>query len=77
MSKSVYLTQLDRNCVSVRIGEKTLIFSYDTLVAVYTGYKWYKTIETYSKTTSKHINKHVPANAELVGQPSLEQLAEV
>jgi len=44
----------------------SILFSYETPVAYYDGITWFKTDEYFSRTTSKHMNKHLPNECETV-----------
>lgn len=57
----IELKVLGANQTEVRIGEKVLFFSYNTLVAVRPGFgicyrAMPSTVEKWSKTTAKHVN---------------------
>jgi hypothetical protein len=74
---SIKANPIGPNQTEVRIGDKTLFFSYQTLVALNNGYKFFRTNERYSVTTSKHINRWLDgANAESIPQADLERMAE-
>lgn len=61
------LRQISTNCHELVTKNGSVLFSYETPVAVSfdikIGDKWgvYKTNEKFSKTTSKHINGWTPA----------------
>jgi hypothetical protein len=74
---SVKTRPIGPNQTEVSVGDKTLFFSYETLVALNMNGKFYRTNERYSVTTSKHINRWLSgAKADEVSQAELEKLAE-
>lgn len=73
---SIKLRIVGRNQTEIRIGEKLLFFSYDTLVAVYKDGYCYRTDAKYSKTTTKHLNDWCPSTCILVTPEELAQKAE-
>lgn len=59
----------------VEIGDKVILYSYSTPVAVNYDGKFYRTSKHYSQTTSKHINQWLAgASAEAIEQSELEKL---
>ena len=49
--------QLGRNQTELHMGERIVVlFSYETPVAARIGAKYYKVNESYSSTTSRHVN---------------------
>ncbi len=72
------LRPIGPNHNEVKTATRTLVFSYQTLVAVRiqgTG-RDYKTNQFHSKTTSKHINKSGFKDAQAVSPDELAKLAE-
>lgn len=68
--------QIAPNQTEVEVGDKTLFFSYRTLVAANINGRFYRTKEKYSVTTSKHINSWLAgAKATELEQSELEKLA--
>jgi hypothetical protein len=67
------------NSKAITLGDKTLLYSYDTLVAVHvTGEGYYRTSEHYSSTTSRHINKFLDgANSKFVKSVTPAELFEL
>lgn len=58
------LKQVGSNMTELRIGEKLVLFSYQTAVALCdlsTG-EYLKTSKTWSPTTTRHINKWLDGN---------------
>ena len=53
----VELNPISKNVNELRVGDNLGLFSYKTLVAVYTRNGFYRIDEYYSRTTSKHINQ--------------------
>jgi len=53
-----------------------VLFSYDTPVAARVDTNYSRTVKHYSKTTTRHINKWLPANAyvSIVDQQFLDAL---
>jgi hypothetical protein len=76
------LCPIGPNHNEVKTATRTLVFSYETLVAVRVygvGTKIggeYKTNQFHSKTTSKHINKSGFKDAQAVSPDELAKLAE-
>lgn len=60
-------------------GYYAMLFSYETLVAVFVpGEGYYVTRSYYSNSTSKHINKFVGTGTKIpIGQEELESLLHV
>jgi len=58
------LTPLASNMTEVKIGNKRVLFSYQTPVATKeltgSGMTYYKTNKFWSATTTRHINKWLP-----------------
>lgn len=52
------LEKLGPNVTKVYLADRTVLFSYETPVAVFSDGRWHITEEFHSKTTSKHINQH-------------------
>ena len=70
------LTKLNPNMTEVSLGDRTVLFSYNTPVA-YTDGKGnhFKTDKKWSATTSKHINKWLAGKpAKSVPQAELDNL---
>lgn len=76
---NVRLKVIGANQTEVCVGGKYLFFSYDTLVAALIGGKYYradpKTVEKWSKTTTKHVNSWCLPNAYTVTHRELEIIA--
>lgn len=51
-----WIEHLAPNVIKLRHGNMTVLYSYDTPVAVFTKGTWYVTDKFWSRTTSKHIN---------------------
>jgi hypothetical protein len=50
---------------TVTVGDLTLVFSYETVVAFeVSGYGWVVSENVWSKTTGKHINQEAPRGIE-------------
>lgn len=73
---NVKLRIVGPNQTEIRIGEKLLFFSYETLVAVYVNGECFRTNETYSKITTKHLNNWCPDNCTFADSDTLQKLAE-
>ena len=58
----IELNSMSKNVNELRVGDNFGLFSYKTLVAVYTRNGFYKTDKYYSRTTSKHINQWLGAS---------------
>lgn len=56
------LTPIKANMTEVQIGNKRVLFSYQTPVAYYEDRKYYATTKKWSNTTSKHINMWLSNN---------------
>ena len=69
--------QGNTNAIEVDKGDRVVLFSYSTAVAVLIrGNGWYRTAEHYSVTTSRHINKWLDgAEAKVVSQAEIDRLA--
>lgn len=76
---NIELKVIGPNQTEVRLGEKVLFFSYDTLVAVVTKYECYRAVSStapkWSKTTTKHVNDWCTNNAIEVTHEQLKELA--
>lgn len=54
----VFLKSMSPNATQITIGNKSILFSYETPVALHVmGVGFFKTAERFSKTTSKHVNQ--------------------
>jgi hypothetical protein len=68
--------QSNKNMHIVTIGNKSICFSYQTLVAMSRNGYYYKTKKHYSATTSKHINLFLHGSNPIeLEQSELENLA--
>lgn len=77
--KPVCLVNLSPNANQVTIGRKSILFSYETPVALHIyGVGFFRTGERFSKTTSKHINKWLGdlRNVSTVSQDQLLHMIE-
>ena len=65
------------NAIEVDKGDRVVLFSYSTAVAVLVkGNGWYRTAQKYSGTTSRHINKWLAGvEAKTVSQAEIDRLA--
>lgn len=67
------------NQTEIRMGDKIMFFSYETIVGLRIGEEVYYTEKKFSKTTSTHLNKWLasvyPLAAKPVCQEELERLA--
>lgn len=65
------------NAIEVDKGDRVVLFSYSTAVAVLVkGDAWYRTAQKYSVTTSRHINKWLDGvEAKTVPQAEIDRLA--
>lgn len=73
--ENVKLKILEPKFFEVTIGDKSLYFSYETLVAVRDRSAWFRTDKKYSATTSKHLNRHIPSPVVLVSPETLQELS--
>lgn len=66
------------NQTEVILSDRSLFFSYETLVGLrLSGVGYFRTSTKYSKTTSRHVNQWLDGvAAKEVEQDELEQLAE-
>ena len=73
------LRQIGSNQTEVIIGNKTVLFSYETPVAAFiNGQGFIQTEKKWSVTTSRHINKWLQSNnAEIIDIVSQETLDEL
>ena len=74
------IKQLAPNQTEIRKDDGTIIFvSYETPVAAFVdGFKWIRSAEKYSVTTSKHVNKWLAGlNTTTVPQSEIDALMEV
>jgi hypothetical protein len=74
------IKQLAPNQTELHKDDGTIIFvSYETPVAAFVdGFKWIRSSEKYSVTTSKHVNKWLAGlNVETVPQAQIDALMEV
>lgn len=71
------LNPIAPNQIELRVGNKTVFFSYKTpVVVVFDNGSVYRTNKKWSVTTSKHINKYLEGRkAELVEQAQIEKMA--
>ena len=69
--------QGNTNAIEVDKGDRVVLFSYSTAVAVgVQGEGYYKTDQFYSVTTSRHINKWLDGKtAQVVSQAEIDRLA--
>lgn len=77
--KPVFLKSLGTNVNQVTIGNKQILFSYETPVALHLmGTGFFKTAERFSKTTSKHVNQWLGdlKNVATVSQDDLVNMIE-
>jgi hypothetical protein len=77
---NVELKVLGANQTEVIVGSNRLFFSYNTLVAMlYKNGDYYRaepsTVEKWSQTTSKHVNKWCPSNATVIPYSKLVEIA--
>jgi len=74
------IKQLAPNQTELHKDDGTIIFvSYETPVAAFVdGFKWVRSEEKYSVTTSKHVNKWLAGlNTTTVPQSEIDALMEV
>lgn len=65
------------NMTILGVGDAEILFSYRTPVAAFIpGNGYVRTDKFHSTTTSKHINRWIGPNAEVVSQDYLENLIE-
>ena len=69
--------QGNTNAIEVDKGDRVVLFSYSTAVAVLVkGEGFHKTDQFYSVTTSRHINKWLDGkSAQTVSQAEIDRLA--
>ena len=69
--------QGNTNAIEVDKGDRVVLFSYSTAVAVLVkGEGFYRTEQKYSVTTSRHINKWLDGvQAQTVSQAEIDRLA--
>lgn len=76
---SILLKSIGTNQTEIQMTGKFLFFSYETLVAALVDGTYYradpKTVNKWSKTTSKHVNSWCPPNAEVVSYSELMEIA--
>lgn len=66
------LTQLEKNFTGVTVGRDIVVyFSYAVPVALFKEGEWFRTNQHYSNTTTKHLNRNIPANAKLISHAEL------
>lgn len=68
------------NTTVIETGEKTMLYSYSTLVALHIqGVGYYRTTQHYSTSTTRHINRWLTSekvkHCREVSQEELESLA--
>jgi len=69
------LIPIGSNQTELHTERATILFSYSTPVAAYVDGKYIRTGQSYSKTTSKHINRWLAgAQAKTVPQTELDAL---
>jgi len=56
------------------IRNRAIVFSYETMVAVFDGTNWFKCDNQWGPTTGRHINEAVPRDAETVSRDRLEDI---
>jgi len=68
---SLYIEHIGSNQTEVERGHLTILVSYQTPVAVWDRKEkiYFRTSEKYSRTTSKHINRWIPEDAEVFTMP--------
>lgn len=72
---SIKLEQISGNCCLLHTSVMNLLFSYGTPVAGLDAKGYFKTGETWSKTTSKHISLYLGEHAaRFVPQQWLDEL---
>ncbi len=57
--KNLQLKPIASNMTELTVGNKTILFSYQTPVAGWDDDGAFRTSKRYSVTTSKHINKYL------------------
>ena len=69
--------QGNTNAIEIDKGDRVILFSYSTAVAVLMKNDgWYRTAQKYSVTTSRHINKWLDGiDAKVVPQAEIDRLA--
>jgi hypothetical protein len=73
----VKIKQLAPNQTEIHMDNGTIVFiSYETPIAAFVdGYRWVRSAEKYSATTSKHVNKWLSGlNVETVPQVQIDAL---
>lgn len=65
------LKPLASNMTELTLGSTTILFSYETPVAGYDDEGAFRTLEHYSPTTTKHINKYLGGKGVGRGLPQL------
>ena len=59
MTHELKLKSIASNMTELCIGSTSILFSYDTPVAGWDDKGAFRTLEHYSATTTKHINKYL------------------
>jgi hypothetical protein len=75
----VRLSTYGANQNEVTIGDVSLFFSYETLVAMHIqGHGYLRSGKSWSKTTTRHVNKWIgDADCQVVTQEALEARAAI
>jgi hypothetical protein len=71
------IKQIAANQTEIHLNDGTIVFvSYETPVAAFVdGFRWVKTEQKYSATTSRHVNKWLAGlNVETVPQAQIDAL---
>ncbi len=69
------LRPIKANMTELEIGDKTILFSYQTPVAYYEHGSYYVTNKKWSRTTSRHVNAWVNGSpVTTVNQETLNEL---
>lgn len=76
MKQSITLEVLGANVTKVWLGSKTILFSYNTPVAVWVDGVGYQLQERISATTTKHLGQYGPRNAIMSSAAELAGLIE-
>lgn len=61
------------SCELVLDSGKRVLFSYETPVAYCDGCEWFKTDEYFSVTTSRHMDKVLPENTEVIDSDTFDK----
>ena len=56
---TIKLKPIASNMTELRVGDTTILFSYETPVAGWDDKGAFRTLQHYSATTTKHINKYL------------------